>query len=384
MPYFDDAHAVWSGYFSSRPALKGYVRDCSRVFQAAKQLQAAVARPADMSPANPLYLLERAMGVTQHHDAVSGTSKQHVANDYALRLAKGRAAADGLVSAALAALTGDATTAFLPCDLANATICPALEAGAATVVAVYNSGSQARPVHVRLPVGLPPGVASYAVFNSSAAPAPAQLLPLTATDAQLRTQYYSYNASTVPIAWLAFTAEDVPPMGYAAYFLMPAAAAVEAPATAATRSAPAPRLQRKQPQQQPQPQQQQPLLRAAVADTTLSNGLISLTFDGASGLLKSYASAADGIDTPFTQAFYWWNSSTGNFRNDGTGDYQQSSGAYIFRPNNTDDQAYPVAGSAATTFITAGPVVWEARQVFADWVVQTVRLWAGSDTVEFE
>lgn len=26
------------------------------------------------------------MGVTQHHDAVSGTSKQHVANDYAKRL----------------------------------------------------------------------------------------------------------------------------------------------------------------------------------------------------------------------------------------------------------------------------------------------------------
>ena len=43
-----------------------------------------------------------------------------------------------------------------------------------------------------------------------------------------------------------------------------------------------------------------------------------------------------------------------------------------------------MAASAATTFITAGPVVWEARQVFADWAVQTVRLWAGSDTVEFE
>ena len=26
------------------------------------------------------------MGVLQHHDAVSGTSKQHVANDYAKRL----------------------------------------------------------------------------------------------------------------------------------------------------------------------------------------------------------------------------------------------------------------------------------------------------------
>lgn len=34
-------------------------------------------------------LSEEAMAVAQHHDAVSGTEKQHVANDYAKRLASG-------------------------------------------------------------------------------------------------------------------------------------------------------------------------------------------------------------------------------------------------------------------------------------------------------
>ena len=29
------------------------------------------------------------MGIVQHHDAVSGTEKQHVADDYALRLSHG-------------------------------------------------------------------------------------------------------------------------------------------------------------------------------------------------------------------------------------------------------------------------------------------------------
>ena len=33
--------------------------------------------------------LGEAMGIAQHHDAVSGTEKQHVADDYAQRLAQG-------------------------------------------------------------------------------------------------------------------------------------------------------------------------------------------------------------------------------------------------------------------------------------------------------
>jgi hypothetical protein len=36
-----------------------------------------------------LYYTGEAMGLAQHHDAVSGTEKQHVANDYAQRLSDG-------------------------------------------------------------------------------------------------------------------------------------------------------------------------------------------------------------------------------------------------------------------------------------------------------
>jgi len=35
------------------------------------------------------YYIGEAMGLAQHHDAVSGTEKQHVANDYAQRLSDG-------------------------------------------------------------------------------------------------------------------------------------------------------------------------------------------------------------------------------------------------------------------------------------------------------
>lgn len=35
------------------------------------------------------YLMQRAVGIAQHHDAVSGTEKQHVTDDYALYIHEG-------------------------------------------------------------------------------------------------------------------------------------------------------------------------------------------------------------------------------------------------------------------------------------------------------
>ncbi len=36
-----------------------------------------------------IFIIDEALGVAQHHDAVSGTEKQEVAFDYAQRLADG-------------------------------------------------------------------------------------------------------------------------------------------------------------------------------------------------------------------------------------------------------------------------------------------------------
>ena len=52
--------------------------------QAFKQLSALSGQPRGRS----LDSLARAMGVAQHHDAVSGTAKQHVTDDYVLRLSE--------------------------------------------------------------------------------------------------------------------------------------------------------------------------------------------------------------------------------------------------------------------------------------------------------
>lgn len=78
-PYADGKNAMWTGYFTSRAALKGYIRETSSFFQAAKQLQAVTGQGSGLMPDNPLTGLERALSLAQHHDAVAGTQKQAVA-----------------------------------------------------------------------------------------------------------------------------------------------------------------------------------------------------------------------------------------------------------------------------------------------------------------
>uniref|UniRef100_G3U4S0 Lysosomal alpha-mannosidase n=1 Tax=Loxodonta africana TaxID=9785 RepID=G3U4S0_LOXAF len=90
-PYADRPHNFWTGYFSSRPALKRYERISYNFLQVCNQLEAltgpvANAGPYGLGDSAPL---REAMAVLQHHDAVSGTSRQHVADDYARQLAAG-------------------------------------------------------------------------------------------------------------------------------------------------------------------------------------------------------------------------------------------------------------------------------------------------------
>uniref|UniRef100_A0A8K9X609 Alpha-mannosidase n=1 Tax=Oncorhynchus mykiss TaxID=8022 RepID=A0A8K9X609_ONCMY len=90
-PYADSAHDFWTGYFTSRPALKRYERISNSYLQTCKQLEVLGGPISRKGPfgAGDSETLKKAMAVAQHHDAVSGTEKQHVANDYARKLANG-------------------------------------------------------------------------------------------------------------------------------------------------------------------------------------------------------------------------------------------------------------------------------------------------------
>ncbi|CAI8590686.1 unnamed protein product [Vicia faba] len=99
--YANHPNAYWTGYVTSRPTLKGYVRAMSGYYQAAKQLEFFKGR--NESGPNTDALAD-ALALTQHHDVVSGTERQHVAADYANALQFLNLQAEGLVTSALALL----------------------------------------------------------------------------------------------------------------------------------------------------------------------------------------------------------------------------------------------------------------------------------------
>ena len=89
----------WSGYFTSRPALKRQVRFATNLLVAARQLEvvtnlsAAQVGHASQKRSPPVGgswtdSLEGTVGVATHHDGMSGTERQSVTDDYAQRISE--------------------------------------------------------------------------------------------------------------------------------------------------------------------------------------------------------------------------------------------------------------------------------------------------------
>ena len=64
-------------------------RRASNLMQAARQLEIATGGRVQEGKGNTLDNFERALGISQHHDAITGNNKQLVAEDYSQRLSKG-------------------------------------------------------------------------------------------------------------------------------------------------------------------------------------------------------------------------------------------------------------------------------------------------------
>lgn len=164
-PYADAFNTYWTGYFTSRPSLKYNIRRSNNLLQVAKQL--TVLSNPDARQAMKLQPLKEAMGILQHHDAVTGTCKQYVSNDYTNMLTKATLVAEEAVSDALERIWYQ--QGFGPvggarfCHGLNISSCELTEnlrPGQDIVVIVYNPIAHAVKHYVRLPVrfAVGPGV----------------------------------------------------------------------------------------------------------------------------------------------------------------------------------------------------------------------------------
>eukprot|EP00756_Hemistasia_phaeocysticola_P031347 Hpha_TRINITY_DN16347_c1_g2::TRINITY_DN16347_c1_g2_i3::g.62366::m.62366 len=98
-PLADAPHNYWTGYFSSRPALKRQIRFASNFLNAARQLEVLsgvtkediarpTTRPSPQVGEGWTDSLEGTVGLATHHDGITGTERQSVAGDYALRISE--------------------------------------------------------------------------------------------------------------------------------------------------------------------------------------------------------------------------------------------------------------------------------------------------------
>ena len=94
MPLAEDKNNYWSGYFTSRTQSKKLSRQTSSHLHAATKLYSESMLNSETDEARTEDILTRsdqlfdAMGIMQHHDAITGTELQAVADDY-IRILEG-------------------------------------------------------------------------------------------------------------------------------------------------------------------------------------------------------------------------------------------------------------------------------------------------------
>ena len=355
----------WSGYFTSRPALKGMVRTTSGLFsgvRAAQCLAGSANKSLITNAASQLQLLEEALGVAQHHDAVSGTAKQHVAFDYAKRLAHGIDQASTVFSESITALRGsgsgdrstDDSAQYKLCLRLNETVCAMtqLESGSVDIV-LWNSLAQPRTELITVPVASLN--VTVTVNGVNGVTTTSQTYPAGET-------IDNYHRNTNETKYVTSFMADLPPLGFTVYTLHVA----------------------QQPHRQVEEQEEQEQVHTLALSPfngqafSVENTVMAVNFS-ATGLMTSLTNKASGVSISLAQRFCYYISSTGNHESG------QKSGAYIFRPNSST--CYPIQmdnEGATIEVVVRGSVVQLVRQRFSPWLTQTVRLSAGAQHLELE
>ncbi|POM62482.1 Lysosomal alpha-mannosidase [Phytophthora palmivora] len=145
-PYASARDDYWSGFFTSRPTLKRFAQVANTLLQQVRQLDAVY----QSHHSSALVALQRAVGLVQHHDGLSGTEKQSVADDYALRLNDGIIQAEKELNEVLFVIGEKEPYHF--CLLANTSVCDISTQNTDFEVLVHNALARTSVQTVSIPI----------------------------------------------------------------------------------------------------------------------------------------------------------------------------------------------------------------------------------------
>ncbi|XP_068627375.1 lysosomal alpha-mannosidase-like [Battus philenor] len=210
-PYASDPTAYWTGYFTSRPTTKYFERRSNVFLQMVKNLQVLV----DLPKHNQFVIdeLKSAMGVMQHHDAITGTEKQHVANDYVRML---NAAIDDAAIIPNQAFNKVLRGSSLPsvpvlqyqrCHF-NESSCRVTEEKKSFVITIYNALAWEVVQPVRIPVVL----GNYTIYDHTGKTIITQMIDIPEFVRAIPTRQ---SIATHELVFLA----PLPPFGFVSYYV---------------------------------------------------------------------------------------------------------------------------------------------------------------------
>jgi lysosomal alpha-mannosidase len=345
-PYAHRPHSFWTGYFTSRTALKDYVRRTNNFFQSVRQLS-AFSNLNDSVTQDALGTLARALGVAQHHDGVSGTERQHVANDYAKRLSIGTDKCQSIIQNSVTTLINKKYNRdysnnplnVIYCSLLNITECLPIEGLHNFSVMIYNPLGQEVVTWMRVPVTL----TGYTVFEVSSS----QFLDTEVVTIYEETKQIPGRKSSAT-SMVLFKA-TLPPLGFNTYVLSL--------------------------KSQSQLKNLVKIPKVKTTDNTvLKNEFLSAQFDS-NGNLIQIDNIDSGLSTLISQEYCYYKSMPGN----NSRPEFQASGAYIFRPDGD-----PICLGVQKFIVNEGKHYSEIHQIYNEWISQTIRLFEGSRSLSFD
>ena len=321
-PYADAPNAYWTGYFTSRANFKGYVREMSAYLQSCRHVELLENIHLGHSKHSSSLMLEKAMGVSQHHDAVSGTAKQHVNDDYTLRLFRGQRACDAVFERTFGRLFSNHS--FGTCKNLNESICDlTTDFQQNRLVVAYNNLAHSRSDLISLPVSSD----DVMVIDSRG-----NFIP-----SQLSHSNDGYN--------LVFPLQ-LKPLSFESVFLV-----------------------------HDESRSISNITQGLPASNFISNEFIKIKFDHSTGKMVSLTNLHSKRSIQFSQEWQYYQSFVPK-----VGDFQ-ASGAYIFRPMESQKLSFDDKIVSETV---QGELVQEVRQKISSYISQVIRLKAGAPYLEIE